>query len=154
MQQRQLELAVGLFILIGIAALAFLALQVSGLGFQDARRQTYKVTAEFNNVAGLTERAKVSIAGVTVGQVTAIRLDPLSARAVVEMAIDKEVDYLTTDSIAGIKTSGVLGEQYISINVGGAPDVLEDGGKIRDTQSAVVLEDLIGKFMTNAGSKE
>ena len=143
MQQRQLELVVGLFILLGIAALAFLALQVSGLSFNDARRQTYKLSAEFNNVAGLTERAKVSIAGVTVGQVTAIKLDPLSAHAVVEMAIDRDVDYLTTDSIAGIKTSGVLGEQYISISVGGAPDILEYGDKIRDTQSAVVLEDLI-----------
>jgi ABC-type transport system involved in resistance to organic solvents, periplasmic component len=153
MQQHKLELAVGFFILLGIVALAFLALQVSGLSFQDARRQTYKITAEFNNVAGLKERAKVSIAGVTVGQVTAIRLDPLSARAVVEMAIDQQVDYLTTDSIAGIKTSGVLGEQYVSISVGGAPDVLEDGGKITDTQSAVVLEDLIGKFMTTMGGK-
>jgi phospholipid/cholesterol/gamma-HCH transport system substrate-binding protein len=153
MQQHKLELAVGFFILLGIVALAFLALQVSGLSFQDARRQTYKITAEFNNVAGLKERAKVSIAGVTVGQVTAIRLDPLSARAVVEMAIDQQVDYLTTDSIAGIKTSGVLGEQYVSISVGGAPDVLEDGSKITDTQSAVVLEDLIGKFMTTMGGK-
>lgn len=153
MQQRQLELAVGVFILLGILALAFLALQVSGLSFQDARRQTYQISAEFNNVAGLKERAKVSVAGVTVGQVTAIRLDPLSARAIVEMAIDKQVDYLTTDSIAGIKTSGVLGEQYISISVGGAPEVLENGDKITDTQSAVVLEDLIGKFMTTMGSK-
>lgn len=154
MQQRQLELAVGVFILLGIIALAFLALKVSGLSFQDARRDTYTVTAEFNNIGGLKPRAKVSIAGVTVGQVTNIGLDPLSARAVVSMTIDKDVDYLTTDSIAGIKTAGVLGEQYISISVGGAPDVLEDGGKIRDTQSAVILEDLIGKFMTSMGSKE
>lgn len=154
MQQRQLELAVGVFILLGIIALAFLALKVSGLSFQDARRDTYTVTAEFNNIGGLKPRAKVSIAGVTVGQVTNIGLDPLSARAVVSMAIDQDVDYLTTDSIAGIKTAGVLGEQYISISVGGAPDVLEDGGKIRDTQSAVILEDLIGKFMTSMGSKE
>jgi phospholipid/cholesterol/gamma-HCH transport system substrate-binding protein len=154
MQQRQLELAVGAFILLGVLALAFLALKVSGLSFQDTRRHTYTVTADFNNIGGLKPRAKVSIAGVTVGQVTNISLDSLSARAVVEMAIDKEVDYLTTDSIAGIKTSGVLGEQYISISIGGAPDVLEDGGRIRDTQSAVILEDLIGKFMTTMGSKE
>ena len=154
MQQRHLELAVGIFILLGLIALAFLALRVSGLSFQDSRRQTYLLTAEFNNVAGLTERAKVSIAGVTVGQVSAIRLDPLNARAIVEMAVDKEVDYITSDSIAGIKTSGVLGEQYISISVGGAPGVLQDGDQIKDTQSAVVLEDLIGKFMTSMGSKE
>lgn len=154
MQQRQLELAVGVFILLGIIALAFLALKVSGLSFQDAGRDTYTLSADFNNIGGLKHRAKVSIAGVTVGQVTNIGLDPLSARAVVEMSINKDVDYLTSDSIAGIKTSGVLGEQYISISVGGAPDVLEDGGWIRDTQSAVVLEDLIGKFMTSMGSRE
>jgi phospholipid/cholesterol/gamma-HCH transport system substrate-binding protein len=154
MQQRQVELAVGVFILLGIIALAFLALKVSGLSFQDSRSQTYTVVAEFNNIGSLKPRSKVSIAGVTVGQVTNIRLDPLSARAVVEMAINKDVDYLTTDSIAGIKTAGVLGEQYVSISVGGAPDVLENGDKIIDTQSAVVLEDLIGKFLTNMGSKD
>ena len=154
MQQRQLELAVGVFILLGILALSFLALKVSGLSFQDTRRQTYTVTAEFNDIGGLKPRAKVSIAGVTVGQVTNISLDSLSARAVVDMAIDKNVDYLTTDSIASIKTAGVLGEQYISISIGGAPDLVEDGGFIRDTQSAVILEDLIGKFMTSMGSKD
>lgn len=154
MHQRELELSVGIFILLSVAALAFLALQVSGLSFRDARQETYKLTAEFNNIAGLTTRAKVSIAGVTVGQVTDIRLDPISARALVEMAINKEVDFLTTDSIAGIKTSGVLGEQYVSISVGGAPDLLTDGDQIRDTQSALVLEDLVGKIMTSMAEKK
>jgi phospholipid/cholesterol/gamma-HCH transport system substrate-binding protein len=154
MRQRELELSVGVFILLSVAALAFLALQVSGLSFRDARQERYKLTAEFNNIAGLTSRAKVTIAGVAVGQVTGIRLDPISARAVVEMAIDKEVDFLTTDSIAGIKTSGVLGEQYVSISVGGAPDLLADGDQIRDTQSALVLEDLVGKMMTSMAEKK
>lgn len=153
MHQRELELTVGVFILLSVAALAFLALQVSGLSFRDARQETYKLTAEFNNIAGLTSRAKVSIAGVAVGQVTDIRLDPISARAVVELAINKEVDFLTTDSIAGIKTSGILGEQYVSISVGGAPDLLADGDQIRDTQSALVLEDLVGKMMTGMAEK-
>jgi phospholipid/cholesterol/gamma-HCH transport system substrate-binding protein len=154
MHQRELELTVGVFILLSVAALAFLALQVSGLSFRDAGKETYKVTAEFNNIAGLTSRAKVSIAGVSVGQVTDIQLDPISARAVVEMAIDKKVDFLTTDSIAGIKTSGVLGEQYVSISVGGAPDLLGDGDQIQDTQSALVLEDLVGKIMTSMAEKK
>jgi len=154
MQQRELELTVGVFILITLAALAFLALQVSGLSFRDASKETYRVTAEFNNIAGLTSRAKVSIAGVSVGQVTGIRLDPISARAVVEMAIDKQIDFLTTDSIAGIKTSGVLGEQYVSISVGGSPDLLGDGDQIQDTQSALVLEDLVGKIMTSMAEKK
>ncbi len=75
-------------------------------------------------------------------------------RAVVDMEIRKEVDYLTSDSIAAIKTAGVLGEQYVSISVGGAPEILEDGGMITDTQSALVLEDLVGKIMTSMGAEK
>ena len=102
---------------------------------------------------GFAPRAKVMVAGVAVGHVTAIHIDPVTVRAVVDMAIDSEVDYLTTDSIASIKTAGVLGEQYVSIAVGGAEDILQPGDTIRDTQSAMVLEDLIGKFVTNFGDK-
>ena len=151
MYSRKIEVVVGAFILLGMVALAFLAIQVSGLSVKSAARDTYQVTAKFNNVGGLTPRAKVSIAGVTVGQVTAIRLDPVSVRAVVVMAIDNDVDYLTSDSIAAIKTAGVLGEQYVSIAVGGAPDVLANGEAITDTQSALVLEDLVGKLLTSMG---
>ncbi len=151
MYSRKIEVVVGAFILLGMVALAFLAIQVSGLSVKSAARDTYQVTAKFNNVGGLTPRAKVSIAGVTVGQVTAIHLDPLSVRAEVVMAIDNDVDYLTSDSIAAIKTAGVLGEQYVSIAVGGAPEVLEDGSTITDTQSALVLEDLVGKILTSMG---
>jgi phospholipid/cholesterol/gamma-HCH transport system substrate-binding protein len=75
-------------------------------------------------------------------------------RAVVDMAIDQDVDYLTTDSIASIKTSGVLGDQYVSISVGGAEEILKPGDTIRDTQSAMILEDLIGKFVTSFGDKK
>jgi phospholipid/cholesterol/gamma-HCH transport system substrate-binding protein len=154
MEQRRLEITVGAFILLGMAALAFLAIQVSGLSPGSAKRDTYRISASFNNVAGLTTRAQVEVAGVQVGHVTGIHIDPLSVRAVVDMAIDKEVDYLTTDSIASIKTAGVLGEQYVSIAPGAEPDILTDGGTIRDTQSALVLEDLIGKFLGNMGGKQ
>ncbi len=152
MQSRKVEILVGVFILLGVIALSFLAIQVSGLSLSSSHRDTYRVSAVFNNVAGLTSRAKVSVAGVTIGQVTGIHLDPVSVRAVVDMAIYKHVDYLTTDSIAAIKTSGVLGDQYVSIAVGGAPEILADGGTITDTQSALVLEDLIGKIVTSMGS--
>lgn len=152
MYSRRFEIVVGAFILLGILALSFLAIQVSGLSFVHGTHDTYEISAKFNNVGGLKPRAKVSIAGVTVGQVTSIHLDPLTVRAVVDMAIDKDVDYLTTDSIAAIKTSGVLGDQYVSISVGGAPDVLKNGDQITDTQSALVLEDLIGKIMTSMGA--
>lgn len=151
MYSRTVEIIVGAFILLGIAATSFLALQVSGLGLAGYGADTYHISARFNNVGGLAPRAKVNIAGVTVGQVTAIRLDPISVRAIVDMSIRKDVDYLTTDSIAAIKTAGVLGEQYISISVGGAPDILSEGDNITDTQSALVLEDLIGKIMTTMG---
>ncbi len=154
MQSRSIEITVGAFILLGIVALTFLVLQVSGLTFSDVRRDTYTLSARFNNVAGLAPRAKVMVAGVAVGRVSAIHIDPLTVRAVVDMAIDKHVDYLTTDSIASIKTTGVLGEQYVSIAVGGAPDILQPGDTISDTQSAMVLEDLIGKFVTNFSDKK
>lgn len=154
MQQRSIEITVGAFLLLGMAALAFLAIQVSGLTLGTVRRDTYQVSASFNTVAGLTPRAQVQVAGVQVGQVTRIYIDPVTVRAVVEMAINSDVDYLTTDSVASIKTAGVLGEQYVSIAPGGEPDVLGDGDSIRDTQSAMVLEDLIGKFINQSGADE
>ncbi len=155
MYSRKIELIVGGFILIGILALTFLSLQVSGLMLNSASGDTYTLSANFNNVSGLTKRAKVTIAGVNVGYVTGIKLDPMTVRATVTFAINSDVDYITTDSIAAIKTAGVLGEQYVDISVGGAPDVLENGGVIYDTQSALVLEDLVGKIMTSmTNSKE
>ncbi|MBP6701300.1 MAG: outer membrane lipid asymmetry maintenance protein MlaD [Halioglobus sp.] len=154
MQSRSIEVTVGAFVLLGIVALSFLVIQVSGLTFAEARRDTYQLSAQFNTVAGLAPRAKVMVAGVTIGRVTAIHIDPISVRAVVEMAIDRDVDYLTSDSIASIKTAGVLGEQYVSISVGGSEEILEAGGQIKDTQSAMILEDLIGKFVTSFGDKE
>jgi phospholipid/cholesterol/gamma-HCH transport system substrate-binding protein len=153
MQSRSIEITVGAFILLGIVALSFLTIQVSGLSVADVHRDSYKLSAKFNTIAGLTPRAKVMVAGVTVGHVTDIYIDPISVRAVVDMAIDSDVDYLTTDSIASIKTAGVLGEQYVSISVGGAPDVLGPGDTIKDTQSAMILEDLIGKFVTDYNDK-
>ena len=154
MQSRSIEISVGAFILLGIVALSFLVIQVSGLTFADARRDTYQLSAQFNTVAGLAPRAKVMVAGVTIGRVTDIHIDPVSVRAVVDMAIDKNVDYLTADSIASIKTAGVLGEQYVSIAVGASEDILKGGDRIRDTQSAMILEDLIGKFVTSFGDKK
>lgn len=154
MFSRKIEMTVGAFMLLGIFALSFLALQVSGLSLSSARKDTYKISAQFNNVSGLTSRAKVTIAGVGVGQVTGIRIDPVSVRAVVDLAINNDVDYITSDSIAAIKTAGVLGEQYISIAVGGSPDILKEGDVIHDTQSALVLEDLVGKIMTSLGDKK
>ena len=154
MQPRIIEIAVGAFLLLGIAALAFLAIRVSGLSLSSARQETYQLSASFNNVGGLTARGQVQVAGVPIGHVNRIYIDPITVRAVVEMAIDKEVDYLTSDSVASIKTAGVLGEQYVSISPGAEEDILQDGDKIRDTQSAMVLEDLIEKFINKGGADE
>lgn len=155
MRIRTLEISVGTFVLAGIFALIFLAVQVSGINVNDSKSETYKLSAHFSNASGLAVRAQITIAGVVIGRVTAISLDPKDNRAKIDMAIQKNVDFITADSIAAIQTAGVLGEKYISISVGGSADVLSDGNEIVDTQSALVLEDLISKVLTSiAGKKE
>lgn len=148
MKTRTLELAVGGFLIAGFLAFAFLAIKVSGLTFA-APADSYLINARFDNVSGLTVRAKVTIGGVLVGRVTDIRLDPESNRAIVEMAISGDVKGLTTDSTASILTSGLLGEKYIGLETGADDTELQPGDTIRDTQSALVLENLIGKFLSN-----
>ncbi|WP_339080021.1 outer membrane lipid asymmetry maintenance protein MlaD [Pseudomonas sp. TMP9] len=153
MQNRTLEIGVGLFLLAGLLAFLLLALRVSGLtvGSND---DTYKVYAHFENIAGLTVRSKVTMAGVTIGKVTAIDLDRNSYMGRVTMQVDDAVNNLPADSTASILTAGLLGEKYIGISVGGEEEVLSDGGTIFDTQSSLVLEDLIGKFLLNSVNKD
>ena len=153
MQIRTLEIGVGLFLLAGLLALLLLALRVSGLTVSSAG-ETYKVYANFDNIAGLTVRAKVTMAGVTIGKVTAIDLDRDSYTGRVTMDIEKQVNNLPVDSTASILTAGLLGEKYIGISVGGDEEVLKDGSTIHDTQSSLVLEDLIGKFLLNSVNKD
>ncbi|WP_442109422.1 outer membrane lipid asymmetry maintenance protein MlaD [Pseudomonas sp. NUPR-001] len=153
MQNRTLEIGVGLFLLAGILALILLALRVSGLSASPSS-DTYKVYANFDNIAGLTVRAKVTMAGVTIGKVTAIDLDRDTYTGRVTLQLEKRVDNLPTDSTASILTAGLLGEKYIGISVGGEESMLKDGATIHDTQSALVLEDLIGKFLLNTVGKE
>lgn len=153
MQSRSLEIGVGLFLLAGLLALLLLALRVSGLSAVSSG-DTYKLYAHFDNIAGLTVRAKVTMAGVTIGKVTAIDLDRESYTGRVTMEVEKRVNNLPTDSTASILTAGLLGEKYIGISVGGEEEVLKADGVINDTQSALVLEDLIGKFLINSVNKE
>ncbi|WAH59746.1 outer membrane lipid asymmetry maintenance protein MlaD [Pseudomonas silvicola] len=153
MQNRTLEIGVGMFLLAGILALILLALRVSGLS-TSAANDTYKLYAYFDNIAGLTVRAKVTMAGVTVGKVTAIDLDRDNFTGRVTMQIDKKVNNLPVDSTASILTAGLLGEKYIGLSVGGDDKLLTDGGTIHDTQSSLVLEDLIGKFLLNTVNKD
>lgn len=146
MRERTLELVVGLFLLAGIFALILLALRVSGLSV-GSRQETYRVYAYFDNVAGLTTRAKVSMAGVNVGKVTAIELDRFVSKVTIEL--DRTVNYIPADSTASIMTAGLLGEKYISISQGGDAEVLENESIVYDTQSSLILEELIGKFLLN-----
>jgi len=154
MRIRTIEISVGAFMLAGILALVFLAVQVSGFNVREHKSETYKLYAHFSNASGLAERAKITVAGVTIGRVNSITLDPIDNRAKVEMVIQKDVNYLTRDSIASIQTAGILGEKYIAISVGGDPDILTDGSEITDTQSAIVLEELIGKVLTSLSGKK
>ena len=153
MQNRAIETGVGLFLLAGILALLLLALKVSGLT-SSATNDSYKLYAYFDNIAGLTVRAKVSMAGVTIGKVTAIDLDRDTFTGRVTLEIEKKVDNLPSDSTASILTAGLLGEKYVGISVGGDDTLLKDGATIHDTQSSLVLEDLIGKFLLNTVSKD
>ena len=123
-----------------------LALRVSGLSI-NAEAGTYRIYASFDNVGALTKRAKVSLAGVTVGRVVEIELNRETYMARVVMDIDNQVDNIPVDSSAAIMTAGLLGEKFIGLSIGGAQEYLKAGESIDDTQSAVVLEDLIGKFL-------
>ena len=146
MRMRFIELSVGFFMVIGIIALVLMALRVSGLSV-NSNQDTYTIKARFENRGGLTERAKVSMAGVTIGRVKKIYLDKEWYAAVVEMEINREMSTLSLDTNASILTSGLLGEKYIGLTVGGEDEYLQDGDWIEDTQSALVLEELISKFL-------
>ena len=153
MRMRTVELSVGGFMLLGFLALVFLALRVSGLSV-NGNEATYMVYAKFENIGGLTERAKVTMAGVTIGRITKIYLDNEDYVGVVEMAINNSVNNLSSDTSAAILTAGVLGEKYIGLTVGAELDNLENGSEIYSTQSALVLEDLIAKFLVGRVSDD
>lgn len=155
MNRLTLDLWVGLFVALGVGAILFLALRVGNLvSFGNA--PGYRLEARFDNIGGLKVRAPVKAAGVVVGRVEAIRFDPKTYQAVVTMKIDNGNEF-TADTIAAILTSGLLGEVYVGLEVGGDPKMLADGGKVGKTQSAVVLEKLIGQFLidkaANGGAK-
>ena len=147
------DISVGVFLFAGLCALLLLALRVSGLTVAN-NTDTYKLTAHFDNIAGLTTRAKVTMAGVTVGKVLAIDFDTESYTGKVTMEVQKRVNNLPSDTTASILTAGLLGEKYISFSVGGDDEVLKDGDVIYDTQSSLVLEELIGKFLMNTVNQD
>lgn len=145
MRQRTLEIVVGCFMLAGIGALLFLALQVSGLTPQSGE-PTYKVYANFNDIGGLSVRGQVSMAGVTIGEVTDITLDRETYQARVEMSVNKSIDIIPTDSTAVIRTAGLLGEKYIDVSIGADQTYMQSGDTFYGTQSALNIERLISNF--------
>lgn len=144
---KTLDVLVGLFVASGIVAMFFLAMQVSNLGSYLNNTGGYTVTARFENSGGLKVRSPVSIAGVKIGRVGAIRFDPESFESVVDLVIESKYDALPDDTTASIYTAGLLGEQYVNLEPGGSDDLLKDGSEIDITQPALVLEELIGQFL-------
>lgn len=145
MNRATIDLWVGLFVLMGIGALIFLALRVGNL-LTSPNEPGYRLEARFDNVAGLKPRAPVKAAGVVVGRVEAIRLDAQTYEAVVALRVNPAFRF-SRDTIASVLTSGLLGEVYIGLDAGGEPATLADGDRIGKTQSALVLEKLIGQFL-------
>lgn len=152
MQMRTIEISVGAFVLAGALALVFLAVKVSGVDLT-ASRDTYTVLARFNDVAGLRERAKVSLAGVTIGRVARIEADMNYGEAIAVLELNGQPGNLPLDTGARIVTEGLLGARYVSLSLGIDEDYLTEGDMITDTQGALVLESLIGDFVTKMGAK-
>lgn len=151
MRLRMMEISVGAFLIAGALALLMLALNVSGLSLSETK-QSYTLYARFENIGGLTPRSKVTMSGVLVGKVVSISLDPEQLMALVEMEINSDVNFLSVDSSASILTAGLLGEKYIGVSPGAEDEMLKNGDVFEDTQSALVLEELVGKFLFNQAS--
>ena len=151
MSRGTLDLWVGIFVTIGIAAVVFLALRVGNLT-TFTTTPGYRLEAKFDNIGGLKLRAPVKAAGVVIGRVESIRFDPQTYQANVQMRIDPAAKF-SADTIASILTSGLLGEVYVGLDAGGDTKMLSDGGMITKTQSAVVLEKLIGQFLFDKASE-
>lgn len=145
-QNASIEIGTGLFVLLGLAALFFMATQISSHGF-DFGRHDYRLVALFDNVGGLKAGAPVSIGGVTIGRVETVDYDSAAYKARVRLAIDRRYNRIPNDSDAGIYTAGLLGGNYIGLTPGASDTAYKDGDRIEMTESAVILENLISKFL-------
>ena len=158
MQTKKSEIWVGAFMLIALCAIVFLCLQVANIK-SIGNEPTYRIYATFDNIGGLKARSPVKIGGVMIGRVAYITLDPKTYTPRVALDIQDKYDQIPDTSSLAIRTSGLLGEQYLALNVGFEdPDmgtaILKDGGTIQDTKSAMVLEDLIGQFLYKSGGQD
>jgi phospholipid/cholesterol/gamma-HCH transport system substrate-binding protein len=151
MTRRGIETLVGVFVLLGFVAIGYLALKAANLAAMTVG-ETYTVTARFDNIGGLKPRAPVKSAGVTVGRVASISLDPQTFQGLVTLELEKRFEF-PKDTSASILTAGLLGDQYVGLNPGGDDKNLMQGDTIKLTQSAVVLENLIGQFLYNRAAE-
>jgi phospholipid/cholesterol/gamma-HCH transport system substrate-binding protein len=149
-----MEIGTGLFVLLGFAALFFLTTQLPSSGLKlGSTKRTYHLSAEFDNIGDLKVGSPVTMAGVKIGDVVGIRFDPKSFKAVVGMRIDKQYNEIPDDSYASIQTQGLLGGKYIGFSPGGSDTYFKDGGRVDQTQSAIVLESLINKLFAGFADK-
>ena len=153
MSTRTIEIAVGLFVAAGMAAFFMLAMKVSNLA-SFSGDEGYVISASFENIGGLKVRSPIKAGGVTVGRVATLQYDNETYQARITMLIDSEFDQFPTDTSASILTAGLLGEQYISLEPGAEEENLKDGDRLQLTESAMVLERLIGQFLYNKASGE
>ena len=152
MTRKAIETTVGLFLLIGVAAMIWLALKVGN--WSPTTTHVYEVIARFDNIGGMTVKAPVTLAGVTIGRVASIGIDADDYSARITLQIDQAHDNLPTDTSAAILTSGLLGAQYVGLDPGAEETYLKDGDRIEITQSAVVLEHLIGQILIRTAEEE
>lgn len=152
MSTKGLEIGVGIFVALGLAALLMLAMKVSNLA-ESSGEHGYEIRARFDNIGGLKVRSPVTMAGVRIGRVSGITFDNKTYEAIVSMSIRPEYDRLPRDTSASIFTAGLLGEQYVGLEAGGDERFLADQDEISLTQSAVVLEQVIGQFLYNRASE-
>lgn len=145
---RTIEITVGIFVALGMAALLMLAMKVANLS-QFTEHDGYEIRAYFDNVGGLQTRSAVKMGGVTIGRVTAIGFDQARFQAVVTMSIDRAYDHIPADTAANIYTAGLLGEQYVGLEAGGEEAELKAGDELTMTQSAMVLEKALQEFLYN-----
>ncbi|MCP3672894.1 MAG: outer membrane lipid asymmetry maintenance protein MlaD [Gammaproteobacteria bacterium] len=153
MNTRKTEISVGLFLILGILALVMLAIKVSNIS-EAGNSDTYQLTAQFDNIGALKVRSPVRMGGVLIGRVSEINLDSEYLTPVITVSIYNTYDNLPTETSASILTAGLLGEQYISLSPGGDEDILVNGDVIEDTQSALVIEELIGQFLFSGSSDD
>jgi phospholipid/cholesterol/gamma-HCH transport system substrate-binding protein len=152
-QSRAIDVSTGLFVLLGLVAIVFLVTQISNREFS-LTETSYRLKAQFENIGGLKTGAPVKMAGVTIGRVEAIDYDMQLLKAVVTLRIDERYVEIPNDSDASIFTAGLLGGQYIGISPGGSEEYFKDGDQVAFVQDAIVLENLISKYLFSQADKE